>query len=271
MSYSSLSSCFVCFCMIFSVSMAWGDSISPCMEVRNVTIIPYITENDDKYIAKLSFEKVLEKASLQLRYLVKSLLDTPCFIIWIFSPIQSRLVRLTQKNYVQIFDSKIQAEIDADQNEIMNVLLDMPQSNVDTKQTIFFVGLEYYPNYGRKFGEVIRQILKKYAKKQNDIVVWSLRNGVLYSYFRTWLPKQNTIIHGSKFNPHLHRILLDLMSNPRYDWHQRYSQYVNIQCPTTKKLNIYFWLIYEMDRINDYYPSKRAIADINKMTQSDWL
>ena len=37
------------------------------------------------------------------RFFLLNEIYTPCFTVWVFSPIQSRAIRLTEGNYVQFF------------------------------------------------------------------------------------------------------------------------------------------------------------------------
>ena len=119
--------------------MAWGDlEILTCMEVRNVTVIPHIvldaySKGFDPYL-----DYFFQDMVMQLRYLVKSMLEIPCFIVWAFSPLQSRSIRLSKENYVQYFESGFQAITRTDANEVMKVLVNIPHNKDDNKQTLFF-------------------------------------------------------------------------------------------------------------------------------------
>ena len=110
--------CFLVFCV--TTRMAGGDLILLCTEVRrNVTIIPHILFDykgiDDDEIHFLD-------SVLQLRYLTMSMLGLPCFNVWAFSPIHSRLVRINEKNCVQFFEMEFQAFTSTDGNELMKAL-----------------------------------------------------------------------------------------------------------------------------------------------------
>ena len=248
--------------------MAWRDMAVPCMEVRNVTIIPHIVMDDNRL--KLDDTFYIHKFSdtpLQLRYLVKSLLDTPCFIVWIFSPTRSRVIPLTEDNYIEFIMSEWQTVTRTDENELTKVLVNMPHNNVDNKQTLFFV---YHASYGQaleNYFKVITRLQDMYERKQVDIVQWSLTTSAIWK----WLPKQNRIVEDRfktpKFNRHFHRILMDLMKNPQYDWHGRYSQYAHIQCRTSKEINLYVWidLLWSLyrNRITSYIFWNDIVKDLS--------
>ena len=138
-----ISLCCFCFCVVLSLSMAYGDLMSSCMEVRNVTIIPYVNVILGDIDIEPSIEEELNAFAMQLKYLVKSVLETPCFIVWAFSPIESRLIRLTEENYANFLETDLQAITQTDENEVMKVLVNMPHNNNDNKQTIFHVYCEY--------------------------------------------------------------------------------------------------------------------------------
>ena len=120
----------------------------------------------------------------------------------------------------------------------------MPHNTDDTKQTVFFLLFRLTFLY-RKHLNATTQARKMYERQQIDIVVWSLR-GNIYQQFWNWLPKQNVIkdylFNKPKFDPHLHQLLLDQMINPKYDWRQRYTKDIKVQCQTSKRLRLFFWI-----------------------------
>eukprot|EP00111_Clytia_hemisphaerica_P005716 TCONS_00016568-protein len=239
-------SCFFCCCVVVSVPMALGDLILPCTEVRNVTIIPYDMLHSK--FRHFNFEKYFHDSVIQLKYLVKSLLDKPCSIFWIFSPIQSRSIRLTMENYAEFLEREFQAITRTDENEVIKVLLNIPHNNNDIKQTLFFVTFALKKvSFDDKHVKVFELTRNLFVRKQVDLVVWSIGLSP-YRFFQKWLPKQNTIylipflhIYYITFNRHLHQILMDQLNNPHYDWQRRYKKYINIECQTSKKIRLYFW------------------------------
>ena len=131
---------FVSFCLLLSISLGSSSTILTCHGLRNITIIPHVDfdggpnhETND-----------LEGSTITLRYLVKMLLDKPCYTVWAFSPLRSRVFRLTKETYVHYFGTEFQANTAFDENELLNILSKMPHNNEEQKQTLFFVCFSYY-------------------------------------------------------------------------------------------------------------------------------
>ena len=99
----SISISFIAFYVTSQLQIVQGDIILPCYGIRNVTIIPYIDISQEDQSTDY-ITKSYQDSARQLIYLVKELLDSPCFTIWTFSPIQSRLIRLREENYVTLND-----------------------------------------------------------------------------------------------------------------------------------------------------------------------
>uniref|UniRef100_A0A7M5XLQ6 Cnidarian restricted protein n=1 Tax=Clytia hemisphaerica TaxID=252671 RepID=A0A7M5XLQ6_9CNID len=254
---AGLSTCFLCFIVCLPVSMAFRHTITTCFEVKTVSIIPNILEDP----LTDSALHPLQDSTVQLRYLIKSMLHEPCFIVWAFSPVQNRLIRLYEENYTQFIDTQFQSVTQTDENDLLELLLNIRHHNDNNMQTLFFVfnvsPMRSYYNYFK----MIQQAQNMYEKKQIDVVVWSLRNAI-YKTFWNWLPKQNlvvdAIIGSPPFDPHLHRILMDLMLNPQYDWQKRYTRNANVTCRTSKRINLYFWAMDNGNR----FPSNKIWNDV---------
>ena len=152
---------------------------------------------------------------------------------------------LTEQNYIQFFETSFQAILDTDENELMKVLVNMPHNNDEFKQTLFFINCGF-PGYDyQNHFKVIRQAQNMYERNQVDIVVWSF-NPIYHRRYWRWLPKRNVIFFvyfdlpsTPKFSPHLHRILMDLMNNPQYDWRERYTKYL-CQMPNVRETSSLF-------------------------------
>uniref|UniRef100_A0A7M5V1H3 Uncharacterized protein n=1 Tax=Clytia hemisphaerica TaxID=252671 RepID=A0A7M5V1H3_9CNID len=264
---AGVSICFLCFIVCMPVSMAFRHTITTCFEVRNVSIIPYVDAPGS----------ALQDSIVQLRYLVKSMLFEPCFIVWAFSPVQNRLIRLSEENYTQFIETQFQAVTQTDENDLLELLLNIRHHNDNNMQTLFFVvhmfGMRSYYNYFR----MIQQAQNMYEQKQIDVVVWSLTN-LVYETFWNWLPKQNRVVDemgwSPSFDPHLHRILMDLMSNPQYDWQKRYTRNANVTCRTSKRINLYFWM-ENANRVpsnkiwNDIFENLSLNATFNRIYVND--
>ena len=245
--------------MVLSSNMNHADTILPCVSVRNITFIPYIDVKESwrKYI-----EIELKKSTKQIMYLIKDLLETPCFTVWAFSPLQSRVIRLTDANYLQFFETKYQAIVRTDRNDVLRVLMNIPQSNDDCKQTLLFYSLEFYGENEQSL--VLHQLKKIHEQKLYDVVMWCGRGyEPLCEDGREWLPKQN-VIADTRFTFHridsnLHQVLIDLMNNPQYDWSERYTQYQST-CRINKNVQIYFWEV--KDSLENPDPELKVLVDL---------
>ena len=83
-----------------------------CDDIRNVTILPYI---------QLDGTAIIQ----QLLSLVKSLLDTPCITVWIYSPLQARLIRQQREkkqNYNHFIETELQGMNEPDKMVIVLLL-----------------------------------------------------------------------------------------------------------------------------------------------------
>ena len=154
---TGLSLCFLCFYVVLSLSMTWGDRILPCMEISNVTIIPHIIFDGYDHFVRKAFLN----SSMQLRYLVKSMLDTPCFIVWVFCPLRRRLIRLTEENYIHFWEGDLQIVTETDENELIKVLENMPHNNENNKQTLLLL-------FDADMGFFLHKQLIKQAKKMYE-------------------------------------------------------------------------------------------------------
>ena len=109
-----------------------------------------------------------QDSATQLMYLIKELLDTPCFTVWMFSPIQSRIIRLTEGKYVQHFETEFQALVRTDENDILRLLSTIPPKNDNCKQTLFFWTFGYLSNSKQSVIEKVNEMLQK---RQCDVVM----------------------------------------------------------------------------------------------------
>ena len=140
------------------------------------------------------------------------------------------------------FEAEFQSIVRTDENDVLRVISNIPYSNDDNKQTLFFVSFGYGGELKRS--AVSDHVKDKYERKQCDVVMLCFGFVPLCRQSKDWLRRQN-FLHEDYFtlnqlNPHLHRILMDLTNNPHYNWRQRYTQYGSM-CQTKKQENIYFW------------------------------
>uniref|UniRef100_A0A7M6DRY8 Cnidarian restricted protein n=1 Tax=Clytia hemisphaerica TaxID=252671 RepID=A0A7M6DRY8_9CNID len=222
------------FCMVISSHAGSAYTLLPCFSERNVTIIPCM--NFPEYF-RTFLDKLYQGISSQVMYLVQYLLDTPCFTVWVFSPIQSRVIRMSEENYINFFQTEFQAIDKTDSNDVVRVLSNIPRSNGGINQTLFFLSFYSFYNATDSERSVVDEVKNIYESKYSDIVMWC--SSTLFCLPNTRHSIRSDPVHH-KFNPHLHQIFVDLMHNPNYDWRERYKRHRST-CEITKNIHVYFW------------------------------
>ena len=109
----------------------------------------------------MSEDIYFENPAVQLRYFIKSLLETSCFEVWIYSPIQNRCIRQTEENYVRFLGTEWMAITKTDNNDILNLLSNFPQSNDEIKQTLLFVSFQKFTKELKDASTFATKLLEK--------------------------------------------------------------------------------------------------------------
>uniref|UniRef100_A0A7M6DRK1 Cnidarian restricted protein n=2 Tax=Clytia hemisphaerica TaxID=252671 RepID=A0A7M6DRK1_9CNID len=112
-----------------------------CNKRKNITIIPHI-DVDQGLNGDHAIERFFENPTMQLRYFIKSLFEMSCFEVWIYSPIQNLCIHQAEENYVRFLETKWMATASIDDKDIINLLSDIPHSNDQVEQTLFFVSIQ---------------------------------------------------------------------------------------------------------------------------------
>ena len=125
---ATLFSCCIALLLVVNV-----ESFSLCPKRKNLTIVPHI-DVYHQYKEDEWFLDMLENSAMQLKYFIKSLLETSCLKVWFYSPVQNRCICLTEENYVRFLDTEWMAIQSTDDDDILNLLSDIPQSNEEMEQ-----------------------------------------------------------------------------------------------------------------------------------------
>uniref|UniRef100_A0A7M5XKQ2 Uncharacterized protein n=1 Tax=Clytia hemisphaerica TaxID=252671 RepID=A0A7M5XKQ2_9CNID len=197
---------------------------------------------------------------------MKSLFDMGCFDVWIYSPMLDRSIHQTKENYVRFLDTEWIAT-STDDNEIINLLSNIPHSNDQVEQTLLFVSTEAKRRSLKTISNFITK-LKEIRQKQNIVILCST-NSPLFFEGKKWLDNQNVIIgdvYNKIFNTDLHRILIDLANNPQYDWRERYTGGIKNKCKISNNTKTFIWpvterkdlsltpeVLFVVDLINDFF------------------
>ena len=101
-----------------------------CDKIRNVTIFPFMQS-----------EWYVQSMFPQLTYLVKSLLDTPCTTVWIYSPLEYRSIPQKRNNFDNFLETKIQAiHIPVDTNVVIDFITEVKNLvDEENEQTILLI------------------------------------------------------------------------------------------------------------------------------------
>ena len=90
------------------ISLVHADFVIPCAETRNIIMVPYIGYLKGAY-GKILGENYKVNGVVQLlQYLVKSLLENPCFSVYVYSLLKHRLIRQRKETYIQFLETEIQ-------------------------------------------------------------------------------------------------------------------------------------------------------------------
>ena len=101
-----------------------------CDKIKNVTIVPFMRNKNDIYgmIGKLT-------------YLVKSLLDTPCTTVWVYSPLEIRSIVQNKDNFNNFLETKIQAiNTPIDTNILIDLVTEVKKlAGEENEQTLLMI------------------------------------------------------------------------------------------------------------------------------------
>ena len=242
------------YCLV-NANFCWSGtehSIVGCIERRNVTIIPHFVSIFNSHSMKWS-NVITRPIIIQLKYLVKTLFETSCINIYIYSNIRKRCIRQSMENYIHFLETEVQTDSTKYQNmePIISALSGIPSKSVDgEKQTLLF--LNYFRVPGRQ--SILFNALQETQKlKEYDVILWCAYFSPLCIENAEWLPRKKNMIvfyemgiwegeNENGFNPNLHQIFLDLIFNPQFNWHSRYIQDVKIKkCQSPQKTYVFLW------------------------------
>ena len=217
-----------------------------------MTIIPYTNTNHsivvdwqhDRIETTEATTSFLKNSAAQLRYFIKSLLETSCFEVWIYSPVQNRCIRLTKENCVRFLETEWTAITSTDGNDAS--LSNIPHSNDEIEQILLI--FTYYILVADHQSIIVDSL--KNRRDKNNIILLCHKSFEYFSFLclqiEDWFPRQKVFPFNfdiELFNPHVHKILLDLVKNPKYDCCERYARNTSLQCSISEKINIFMWWI----------------------------
>ena len=232
-----------------------------CDQIKNVTVLPWISyqylTQQLYYSTKTTqpFIPTYINSMQQISYLVKTLLDTPCVMVWIYSPLQARLIRQQREqkqNYNHFIATEIQGMNEPDKNKILELLLDFKNLNYKNKQTLFIITDDYDgvfmthpPDNNGVFTidpELSLMIKEIDSLPNKNVVVWCTWGSRICHQGNTFIyriPRERFISHGQEpFNPHIHKTFVDLMISD----HDRFKEYSSLECRNkTRELTLRFW------------------------------
>ena len=235
-----------------------GDSFSilpSCVEPRNITIVVYM---DVPFVDFSSVQWLIEHhlyfITKHLRYLVKSLFETSCLDLYVYSTVRKQKIQLNEENYVQVLGTEIQATnlFNGNSEIILSDVLPRNPKDEEHNKTLLFVNFWVNKDQETSIQEqkMIATKLNEAHGKNFDIILLCVEFSPLCTESREWLPQQSILYYdipslkANEFNPHLHLILNTLMKDPTFDWRAQYTRNAQFQC--TKQSNrssVYFWTL----------------------------
>eukprot|EP00111_Clytia_hemisphaerica_P021153 TCONS_00062313-protein len=188
-----------------------------CDSVKNVTIVPLMNK-----------KRVLVSSMSQLTYLVKSLLDTPCTTVWVYSPLENRSIVQNKDNSNNFLETKIQAMDLPDTNVLLDFLNEVKKLAVEeNQQTLLFINEYYYFTLPEQEISLIVDCLKD-STEYMSVVMWCRQDSDICSQSEKFTPRPKIIYDLSVvFNPHVHKVLLDVIIDKDYD---RFKEYDDLDC-----------------------------------------
>ena len=231
-----------------------------CDQIRNVTILslPYTPYYEIAYDHN---DRLLQ----HLTFLVKAILDTPCIMVWIYSPLRARSIRQKQHNYNHFIDTEIASMVPPDNSLIVEFLIDFSKIDDRNQQVLLVIDGDYMRHYNKsqpsfiaRYHELTPILIAINSLPNKSVTVWCTsrveacyRSQVTYHW---WIPRHRFVSsHGIGFNPHVHKVLYGLTMDQDYD---QFKEYGSLQCLNQRrKLILRFCLnddIYEVDQRLDY-------------------
>uniref|UniRef100_A0A7M5WYA0 Cnidarian restricted protein n=1 Tax=Clytia hemisphaerica TaxID=252671 RepID=A0A7M5WYA0_9CNID len=194
-----------------------------CDEIRNVTLLLNIHNEFSRYQEQNA--DMLQPVAI----LVKSLLDTPCVMVWIYSPLQARSIRQQRHNYKQFLTTEMQIMTSSPVRSLfVEFLRDFSMMVGREIQTLLVIEQFFWIHLNECYYTESSSLLKKIDGVPNtSVVVWcvsitSLCQQNHQDYFG-WMPRYRFItFQGRRANRYVQKALYDLMMNSDYD---RYKDY----------------------------------------------
>ena len=229
---------FITFLQLISLEEGFGNmkqDFYTCDRIRNVTIVPFIKEDDNygKIIALMA-------------YLIKSLLDTPCTTVWVYTPLENQAIPQETGSSNNFLETKIQAMWHLfDTNVIINFLTDVQElADEENQQTILLINDFINEITDLETIQIISDKLKKMDSiKHINVVLWCFYYDSICYHCKDKIRMEKTTywINNDAFNAHIHKVLIDVILNEDYD---RFNEYDDLDCRNeTRGLHLWFSLL----------------------------
>eukprot|EP00111_Clytia_hemisphaerica_P011539 TCONS_00033869-protein len=208
-----------------------------CNGTKNVTIL--------RNMEPTSNPNFFQSSTLQLTFLVKSLFETPCISVWMYSVARKISIRLDEESLTHLMDTLMESSFKKDGSNIRQFLSDYAQSVDDTNEQILLVILNENDSKQTSITDELKQIKQKV---NIGMILWcgeplTADRHTTCNEARNWLPARQIINCGSThfqphFDPFLHKIFLGLIENISYDYYQQYN---DLKCNEAEALEIFVW------------------------------
>eukprot|EP00111_Clytia_hemisphaerica_P016207 TCONS_00047943-protein len=207
-----------------------------CDRIKNVTIVPFIRET-------VITRSMYSSREPQLTYLIKSLLDTPCTTVWVYSPLEDISIAQNKDNSNNFLETKIQAMDLPDTNVLIDFLNEVQKLAVEeNQQTLLFITNYNHLSKSQLPEQEISLIVDclKESTEYTSVVMWCHYENEICSQSEKLIPLPKIIydVYSEDFNPHVHKVLLDVIIDKDYD---RFKEYDDLDCRNkSRKLHLLY-------------------------------
>ena len=179
---------FITFLQLISLEEGFGNmkqDFYTCDRIRNVTIVPFIKEDDN-------YGKIIA----QMAYLIKSLLDTPCTTVWVYSPLEYRSIAQNEDNFNNFLETEIQAfRWEFDNNiPIVNLLKEFKElDDEENEQTLFFINDIVFTISQQESLQITDYLIAMASSYYISVVMWCTSQYGLCSFRENTISKHKII------------------------------------------------------------------------------
>ena len=148
-----------------------------CDKIKNVTIL---SDNFDFKYGHVPF------INAQFSNLVKTLLDTPCVMVWVYMPLRLRSVRQERNSFNNFLEADTPTKREPPKSVIFDFLRDYSKADAAKNQQILLIVVQHIRFLGYFINDV-KYLLKEIDSLQNkSVVVWCAKHNSFLLMVKTF-------------------------------------------------------------------------------------